>query len=161
MAPKINIGRTGRAVALVAAIAAPAEGIRQYAYYDPPGILTVCRGHTGPDIVAGKKYSLAECDALFDEDIKRHIRIVELCQPGLPVEVLAAFSDAAFNIGPAVACDPAKSTAARMLKDGRLVDACNQLPRWNKATVAGVKVTLPGLTKRRLLEQELCLQGAV
>lgn len=161
MPPRINVGRTGRAVALVAAIAAPAEGLRQYAYYDPPGILTVCRGHTGSDVVAGKRYSLSECDALFDEDMKRHIRIVELCHPGLPVEVLAAFSDAAFNIGPAVACDPAKSTAARMLKDGRLAEACNQLLRWNKATVAGVKVELPGLTKRRMLERDLCLQGAV
>lgn len=159
--PRLNIGRTAKVTALVAALAAPAEGIRQYAYYDPPGILTVCRGHTGPDVVAGKRYSLAECEALFSEDMRRHIRIVELCRPGLPVEVLAAFSDAAFNIGPGVACDPAKSTAARMLRDGRYAEACNQLPRWNKATVAGIKVTLPGLTKRRLLEQELCLRGAV
>lgn len=156
-----NPGRTAKAAAIVAALAAPAEGIRQYAYYDPPGILTVCRGHTGPDVIEDKRYSLAECDHLFDDDIRRHIRIVELCQPGLPVEVLAAFSDAAFNIGPAVACDPAKSTAARLLKERRYVEACNQLLRWNKATVAGVKVTLPGLTKRRETERDLCLQGAV
>ena len=40
--------RRAIAAILATAIAVPAEGLRQWAYYDPPGILTVCRGHTGP-----------------------------------------------------------------------------------------------------------------
>jgi lysozyme len=28
-------------------------------------VLTVCDGHTGPDIIAGKRYSDAECDAML------------------------------------------------------------------------------------------------
>lgn len=153
--------RVRAALAIATAIAIPAEGLRQWAYTDPPGILTVCRGHTGPDVVKGKKYSLAECDAFLDADMREAVAAVDRCQPGLPVEVLAAFSDAAFNIGPAVACDTSRSTAARMLKAGNLAAACDQLPRWNKARVAGMMIELPGLTKRRAAERELCLKGVV
>jgi GH24 family phage-related lysozyme (muramidase) len=34
-----------------------------------------------------------------------------------------------------------------------------QLPRWNKARIAGVAVALPGLTKRRNAEMTLCMKG--
>ena len=152
--------RVGTAVALAAAIAIPAEGLRQWAYYDPPGILTVCRGHTGPDVEKNRKYSLQECDAFMSQDMRDAVQTVDRCVPGLPVEVLAAFGDAVYNIGPTVACDPSKSTAARLLKDDQLRYACEQLPRWDKARVAGVMISLPGLTKRRAKERDLCLEGA-
>ena len=145
------------AMALAVAIAMPAEGLRQYAYRDPAGILTVCYGTTGSSVVSGKNYSLAECKALLERDMLEAIEQVERCHPGLPTEVLAAFSDAVYNIGPKVACD---STASRLLDKGNFEAACNELPKWNKARVAGTLVELPGLTKRRKKEQELCLQGA-
>lgn len=147
------------AMALAVAIAIPAEGLRQYAYYDPPGILTVCYGHTGSDVVKGKKYTLSECEKFMTNDMRQAIAIVDRCAPGLPVPVLAAFGDSVFNIGQKIACDTKNSTAARYLKAGNLEAACNQLPRWNKAKVVGVMVPLPGLTKRRAAERELCLQG--
>lgn len=143
-------------MALAVAIAMPAEGLRQYAYRDPVGILTVCYGTTGSSVVSGKNYSLAECKALLERDMLEAIEQVERCHPGLPTEVLAAFSDAVYNIGPKVACD---STASRLLDKGNFEAACNELPKWNKARVAGSLVELPGLTKRRKKEQELCLQG--
>ena len=43
---------------------------------------------------------------------------------------------------------------------GDLAGACQQLPRWNKARVAGAMVELPGLTKRRAAEMALCMEGA-
>ena len=150
--------RVGTAVALAAAIAIPAEGLRQWAYYDPPGILTVCYGST-TDVQKGKKYSLDECKARLDADMLAAVQAVDRCAPGLPVPVLAAFGDAVYNIGPTVACDTSRSTAARLLKAGDLRGACDQLPRWNKARVAGAMVELPGLTKRRAKERELCLEG--
>jgi len=150
---------TATATALAIGIAAPMEGLKLTPYYDPPGILTVCRGHTGPDVIPGKTYSLEECDALFTDDMRQAINTVERCHPGLPAPVLAAFADAVFNIGPRIACDRANSTAARHLAGGRLEEACHQLPRWNKARVFGVMQELPGLTKRRELERNLCLQG--
>lgn len=145
------------AAAIAAAIAIPAEGLRQFAYYDPPGILTVCYGST-TDVQRGKKYTLDECKARLDADMLKAITAVDTCAPGLPVNVLAAFGDAVYNIGPKVACDLKHSTAARMLKAGDIAGACRQLPRWNRSTIAGVSVELPGLTKRRTAEMALCLQ---
>ena len=150
------VNRKAAAAALAIAIAVPAEGLRQYAYTDPPGILTVCYGHTGKDVVAGRKFSLEECNAFLNDDMRKAIDTVERCHPGLPAPVLAAFGDAVYNMGPSVACN---STASRYLAAGRISDACNELPRWVYAKVAGVNVKLPGLVKRRALERDLCLEG--
>jgi GH24 family phage-related lysozyme (muramidase) len=144
------------ALAIATAVAIPAEGLRQYAYRDPPGILTVCYGST-QDVQPGKRYSLEECTARLNNDMRTAVSQVERCVPGLPAPALAAFGDAVYNLGPRIVCDPTSSTAARHLKQGRLRDACEQLPRWNRATVAGVSVELPGLTKRRAAERALCL----
>lgn len=151
--------RVMAAIAAASAIAIPAEGLRQLAYVDPAGILTVCYGATGQGVERGRRYSMDECRARLDQDMLAAVQAVERCQPGLPEPVLAAFSDAAFNLGPAIVCDRARSAAARMLAAGDLTGACDQLPRWNKARVAGVVVELPGLTKRRAKERELCLSA--
>lgn len=141
------------ATALATALAIPAEGLRQKAYFDPPGILTVCYGST-TNVQRGKTYSLEECKERLDADMLNAIQAVEKCHPNLPANVLAAFSDAAYNIGPTVACN---STASRMLTSGDIEGACNQLPRWSYAKVAGVNLQLPGLVKRRESERKLCL----
>ena len=152
--------RIALATTLATALAIPAEGLRRIAYFDPPGILTACRGHTGPDVAAGVMYSLAQCDKWMTNDMRKAVAAVDKCAPGLPPEVLAAFSDAAYNVGPTIACNTRASTAARYLVAGQLVEACNQLPRWDKARIGGVMLSLPGLTTRRAAEQKLCLSGA-
>jgi len=149
--------RITSAAAIAAAIAIPAEGLRHYAYYDPPGILTVCYGHTGPDVVKGRFFSLDECKAFLDKDMMDAVTAVDRCVPNAPEPVLAAFADAVYNIGPRIACDTNVSTAARLLKKGEWDAACKQLPRWDKARIAGTMVALPGLTKRRKAEEALCL----
>lgn len=152
--------KVARAAAIATLIAAPAEGIRQVVYYDPPGIPTVCVGHTGPDVVPGRHYTLDECNALLTQDMRKAVDAVDRCAPGAPVEVLAAFSDAAFNVGEVIACDLQRSTAARKLALRDYRAACEELLKWDKARVAGVMVALPGLTKRRHAERDLCIQGA-
>jgi lysozyme len=152
--------RIAMAVASAAAIAVPAEGLRQYAYYDPPGILTVCWGST-TNVEAGRFYSLDECKDRLNADMLNAVLVVDKCQPNLPEPVLAAFSDAAFNIGPVVACDQKRSTAARLLASREYRAACDQLLRWNRAKVGGQLIELPGLTKRRAKERNLCLQGVM
>lgn len=104
----------------------------------------------------GKVYSLAECNQLLTDDMRTAIETVDRCVPGLPENVLAAFGDAVYNLGPVIACDTDQSTAARLLEAGDISGACAQLPRWDKAKIAGVKVTLPGLTKRRAAERAVC-----
>lgn len=152
--------RIAAAAALASAIAIPAEGVKLTPYYDPGGILTVCRGHTGPDVKPSQRYDLATCNELLNTDMREALKIVEQCVPGMPSQVLAAFGDAVYNIGPTVACDRNRSTAARMLAAGELHQACRQLPRWNRARVFGVLTELPGLTKRRSLEMAVCLGDA-
>lgn len=139
-------------VASAAALAAGFEGLRQYAYYDPrPGdpILTVCYGST-TQVEKGKKYSLEECKSRLDADMLEAVLIVERCHPDLPPNVLIAFSDAVYNIGPKVAC---KSTASKYLDQGNYEAACNELPKWNKSN----GVVLKGLTRRREEERKICL----
>ena len=152
MTPQNN--RIAAVAAIATAIAIPAEGLRQWAYNDPPGILTVCYGHTGADVVAKKLYSLDECKELLNADMLEAVEQVERCHPNLPQNVHAAFADAVYNLGPVVACN---STAARYLAAGEFDAACRELPRWNKAKVAGSLIPLPGLTSRRNKEMALCL----
>lgn len=143
------------AILAAAAMAAGFEGIRQNAYYDPrpdDAILTVCYGHTGDDIEKGRKYSMDECRALLAEDMQSAVAAVDKCHPNLPFNVLVAFSDAAYNIGPKIACN---STASKYLSQGNYEAACKELPKWNKANGQ----VLPGLTRRRNKEMEICLDS--
>lgn len=155
----MNVSKKAAAAALALALAIPSEGLRRVAYYDPPGILTVCYGTTGPDVVKGKVYSIEECKALLNRDMLKAVDEVDRCVPDAPPYVLAAFADAAYNLGSKIACDTHASTAARLLKMKDWVGACQQLPRWDKASIAGVMVALPGLTKRREAERQLCMKG--
>ena len=148
--------RRASAVAIATALAAPAEGLRQYAYRDPVGIPTICFGST-KGVQMGDTKTVEECKALLTKEMLDAVSRVDTCRPGLPINVLAAFSDAAYNMGPTIACDTSKSTAAKLLSTGRYYEACDQLLRWDKARVAGVLVTMPGLTKRREMERKVCI----
>ena len=153
------MNRKAAALAIATALAMPAEGLRQWAYRDPAqGIPTICFGSTR-GVKMGDHKTVEECKALLTKDMNHAVQTVESCRPGLPINVLAAFSDAVYNLGPTIACDSSESEAARLLAAGDYRGACNQLPRWGKARVAGVLVPLPGLTKRREMERDVCLAG--
>ena len=158
--PNTRAGRVCAALALAAAIAIPAEGLRQTAYRDPVGVLTICYGSTA-DVRPGQVASLDECRDRLEADMLEALEHVERCAPGLPPHQLAALADATFNLGPRVVCDRASSGIARALAAGDVAQACEQLPRWNKARVGGMLVELPGLTKRRARERAVCLYGEV
>lgn len=157
---KIVVAAGASAAALAISLAMHFEGLSQKTYADAgKGIITACYGHTGKDVRSGETYSLEQCKKWLTNDMAEAVRAVNRCAPGLPDPILAAFADAAFNLGPTIACDTKASTAARFLASGRLREACDQLPRWDKARVAGVLMPLPGLTRRRATERELCLKG--
>ena len=142
------------ALAAAAALAAGFEGLRQSPYLDPrpnDAILTVCYGHTGPDIER-RKYSLEECTKLLEADMLTAVQQVNKCHPDLPFGVQVAFSDAVYNIGPKITCN---STASRYLSQGNYEAACKELPKWNKSN----GIVLPGLTRRRNKEMEICLDS--
>ena len=60
-----------------------------------------------------------------------------------------------YNLGPGALDGTA---IARLANAGDLDGACAQMPRWVRGTVAGQKVTLPGLVDRRATTQELCAE---
>jgi len=146
--------RAVKALALAVAIAAPAEGLRQWAYHDPVGILTICYGDT-ENVRRGQYATLEECAKRLDARMLEAIADVEKCAPGLPEHQLAAFADLTYNVGARAVCNTKTSTLARKLKAGDVLGACNELPRWSMAG----SVRLPGLVKRRERERQLCITG--
>ncbi len=128
------------------------EGYSATAYYDVAQKLTVCRGHTGADIVEGKTYTPAECDQLFAKDIKAaDDALLRLTAPvPLTNGEHAAYLSFIYNVGQG---NFASSTLRRLLLAGQRLEACNQLPRW----VYARGIQWPGLAARRAGERELCL----
>lgn len=152
--------RTGIAAAIAIALAIPAEGLRTVAYRDPVGIPTICFGTT-KGVQMGDRATVDQCHALLKAEMVEAVDTVDRCVPGLPIKVLAAFADTVYNAGPTIACSATGSTARKLLLAGNYDAACRQLPRWDKARVAGVLVSLPGLTKRRNAAQAVCLDWRV
>lgn len=149
--------RVVMAVLAASALAVPMigthEGTINVGYRDPVGIPTSCTGHTGPEVVVGKRYSDAECARQLAEDAVEHGLDIAPCVPAdLPVETHAAFISFAFNVGAGKFCS---STLSRKARAGDLAGACAELSKWTRA---GGQV-LPGLVKRRKAERELCEAG--
>lgn len=151
----------GIAVAVVAAVAAPMgayyEGVYPQGYADPVGIPTDCIGETGPDVRIGvQRFTFDECVARYPVRLQKVWRGLSGC---LNAEVTAgqgaslmSFAD---NTGIRATCT---STMARLINAGADGSVwCAQIPRWNKATFMGVKITLAGLTKRRASEYAMCM----
>lgn len=66
------------------------EGRRYEPYRDVVGVITVCDGHTGKDIVPGKHYTDAECDALLNQDLAQvAARIDPLIKASMPMLLYA------------------------------------------------------------------------
>ncbi|HHQ1977890.1 lysozyme [Yersinia enterocolitica] len=127
------------------------EGREYTPYRDVVGVLTVCDGHTGKDIIPSKRYSDAECDALLHQDLIPVFaaidRIVNVPTPDFRKAALASFG---YNVGITAMTN---STMVRKLNRGDTSGACDELRRWIKA---GGKVW-KGLVNRREVERELCL----
>jgi len=138
------------ALALAMAVIMKWEGRRFVPYRDPVGVLTVCYGHTGPDVIEGNRYTLAECKALLQRDTDIAEAIVQRCLPmPKPKHVQAALVSATFNIGERVVCG---STLQRLALAGDWPGACAQLDRWKYAKGR----VLRGLERRRADERALC-----
>ncbi|EGI3314113.1 lysozyme [Salmonella enterica] len=129
------------------------EGRRHIPYRDVAGVLTVCDGHTGKDIIPGKRYTDAECDALLDKDLKRvKAQVDPLIKVSIPESERAAFYSFAYNVGTGAF---ARSTLLKKLNAGDHAGACNELKRW---TYAGGR-QWKGLVTRREIEREVCAWG--
>lgn len=155
----------GIAVALAALLGA-SEGREHLPYVDQAGILTVCRGITGPEVVKGKWYGWGECDALEQRFITRMNAKIGRCigPEGLNADEWRAWGHFTYNVGTTAFC---KSTAAKRLQAGDYLGACNQMLRWTYITKPGrgavncrIKAEkCGGIPKRRDMEHGMCMDA--
>lgn len=125
------------------------EGCKLTSYRCPAGVWTVGVGHTGSDVKPGMKITEEQADELLRRDLIKFETLVEVMVK-VPVtqgqfDALVSF---AFNCGTG---NLAKSTLLKRVNAKDFDEAANEFPKWNRA---GGKV-LPGLTRRRLAEQQL------
>jgi lysozyme len=130
------------------------EGLSLTGYLDPIGIPTIGYGRTGPVAVVGKRITLAEADALLDEDVASHAQIVR-DQVTVPLTQgeFDALTSLAFNLGyipkSLKAClNGGVTDAGKVMTPGSYGSALLQFPRNCRA--AGIP--LKGLYRRRLAE---------
>lgn len=130
------------------------EGYKREVYLDPVGIPTVCYGHVVPDNVkVGTGFSNEACHTILYSDLRvASDGFDKLVVSKVNVNQKAAFVSFIFNVG---LDNFKKSKMLKLINDGRIEDACHELPRWVYAK--GKK--LQGLVNRRNAEMELCLNG--
>lgn len=148
---KALLGMSGAgAIAIAGTMLNDLEGVRYTPYYDVAGILTVCYGHTGADIIKSKTYSQAECKAMLDKDLQPFARSVERSVKVPTNEYQkAALISFSYNVGVAAF---ERSSLLRQLNAGNYQAACDGLRQW---TYAGGK-QWKGLMNRREVEREVC-----
>jgi len=141
------------AIAIAGVMVSWHEGTRYTPYKDAGrGVLTVCEGHTGPDVVPGKTYTPGECATLKNRDLTKAAQDVDrLVKVPLTDPERAALIDFAFNAG---AGNLARSTLLRKLNAGDYDGACQEYRRW----VFANGKRLRGLENRREAEAWLCSQ---
>lgn len=154
---KVTIGSAGgiaAAIALITPFIQQQEGYASRPYKDVGGVLSVCNGHTGRDIVV-KDYSTTECKALTDADVKDAANAVLKVTPGLDKRpsLLAATISFTYNLGNGTY---AKSSVARDFKAGQYKLGCTDMLKY---TFIG-KTYSQGLANRRDREYKICMKGA-
>ncbi|SEL08747.1 lysozyme [Kosakonia sacchari] len=147
-------GMTGAGALAIAGTMIPElEGVRYAPYYDVAGVLTVCYGHTGRDIIPGKKYTETECRDLLQKDLVPFASSVERSVKVPASEYQkAALITFSYNVG-VTAFE--RSALLRQLNAGNYRAACDGLRQW---IYAGGK-KWKGLMNRREVEREVCLWG--
>jgi len=131
------------------------EELRLVPYFDAVGHLTVGWGHVLPPDAEVRRYTRAECEELFEEDILEVEQGVDDClRVDIPQPCFDALCSFAFNLGVGRL---RRSTLLRMINEARLDDATHQFGLWKYATdkKTGKLVELAGLVKRRKAEAEM------
>lgn len=149
---KPMLAGTAAAILFATSLIMGFEGKSNTAYYDPPKVATICYGHTRGVTITDKATD-KQCSVYLGDDVKDASDAVSrLVKVEIPVKTRAAFISFVFNAG---AENFAKSTMLKKLNAGDVTEACKQLSKW----VYSRGQKLPGLVKRRAVEQALCLEG--
>lgn len=126
------------------------EGCSLKVYADPVGIPTVGYGHVTKRPI-GSKITQAQADAYLMQDLTIAVEGVKaMVKVPLTDDQFSAIVSLAFNVGVMAV---AKSTLIKLVNQGKLKEAADEFPRWNKARGK----VLPGLVVRRAAERSLFL----
>lgn len=133
------------------------ESLRLIPYICPAGIVTVGWGHTGKDIVKGKKYTKDECEEILSKDLSYFERGVNmLLKCSLNDNQFSALVSFCFNLG---VSGLKNSTLLRRLNDNENPNIVSraEMIKYKYVTLTDkngkkYKKELKGLLSRRLAE---------
>lgn len=160
----------GASLAALIGLVATWEGLRTTAYQDIVGIWTVCYGET-KGVKKGDAYTVAECKSKLAHEVKAYDERLQKCMTRqLSGGERIALVSLSYNAGTAAVC---KSTALKLMNQGKRIEGCNALLNWSCVTVAegtGDKTgpcassrqnkrAINGLLNRRKAEQKICLSA--
>lgn len=148
-----NKALSGAALAAALAFLIQHEGSEQQAYQDSAGVWTICSGST-KGVQPGQTASQEQCWDMTTRDYRvAESAVLRAVHVPLRDHQIVALSSFCYNVGNS-ACQ--SSTLFRRLNAGEGCRAAiEELPRWNKITLNGQKVSLRGLTNRRQAEVSL------
>lgn len=134
----------------------PGGGPALTPYLCPAGILTIGYGRTKGVKPGDRLPSKVYAEIMLDEDLLQYAAEVDELVGDAPTSQheRAALTSLNYNIGKGAF---AKSTVLRLHKAGDKAGAARAFAMWNKATVGGKLVEMPGLTRRRAAEMALYL----
>ncbi len=149
-----NAGRTAAWLTIAVTLVAGFEGYSGHVYRDPVGVKTICYGQTADDGANfSKVYTKAECEQMLGTDLTKYDTMVHSCiKVALPPHREAALVSFVYNVGQHALCSGA---VARNINNGNIQAGCKAMLGYNHA---GGR-TLAGLTRRRQVEEQLCLRN--
>lgn len=129
------------------------ESCRLVAYQDIKGVWTIGWGHTGPEVVAGLRWTQEQADAALTRDYGWAEREINVhVAYAINQAMFDAMVDLTYNIG-AGSFD--HSTLLTELNRGDLEGAAKQFEAWSHASGKVVA----GLLRRRLAEEKMFRDG--
>lgn len=127
------------------------EGCKLEAYKDIAGVVTIGYGATGKGVSLGDTWTQEQAEERLKSDLEAFSEgVYDLLEQEVTENQFSALVCFAYNVGLAALY---RSTLLKYVNSGRMQEAADQFPKWNKAGGRAVK----GLTRRRLAERDLFL----
>lgn len=127
------------------------EGYRDKAYTPVPGDVHTIGFGTTEGVKQGDNITVERALVRLLQDASKFEQAVKRCAPvPMYAHEFSAFVSLTYNIGEGAFCS---STLVKKLREGDYKAACEQILRWDKFKGQ----SLPGLTKRRQQEYQMCL----